>query len=256
MKKLILSLILVSLTSLYSNAQESTLTWREMMLHPKYSLFEVQKAFYKELGDRPYESIKGYKHFKRWEERMLLKVDKNGYYDNLKTIRVYKHFKEKSITSQARETNTWTPIGPFNRPGINGIGRVNVIAFHPTNTNILWAGTPAGGLWKSSDGGVNWITNSDNFPNLGVSDIAIQSSNPNIMYIGTGDRDNMDTYSYGLIKSTDGGNSWTLTSLPIGTQNLIHRVLINPSNPNILLVATSNGLYTLDIWNLIRAIPI
>lgn len=243
MKKIIFSITLVVLSVIIGIAQENNISWREMMLSPNYSFFEVQEVFYKELDGRPYKSIKGYKQFKRWEAQMELKVDKNGHYDNLKTIKEYQQFKKESTVSSARNTNTWTSLGPFAPVQGNGVGRVNIVAFHPTDNNVLWAGTPSGGLWKSINGGTTWSTNSDNFPNLGISDIAIHPTNPNIMYIGTGDRDGLHTYSYGLLKSFDGGITWGLTALPIGTQNLIHRVLINPNNPDILLVATSRGLY-------------
>lgn len=60
--------------------------------------------------------------------------------------------------------------------GYSGIGRINCIAFHPTIANTFWVGTPAGGLWKTTDGGTTWSTNTNNLPVLGVSDIAINPS--------------------------------------------------------------------------------
>ena len=78
-----------------------------------------------------------------------------------------------------------------------GVGRINNVTFDPNNDDILWVGSPSGGLWKSIDGGQNWTSNTDLLPNLGVSDIAIDPSNTNIMYIITGDRDSDDTYAYG-----------------------------------------------------------
>lgn len=63
------------------------------------------------------------------------------------------------------------------------------MGFHPTNSNTFWVGTPAGGLWKTTNGGNTWTTNTDNLPVLGVSDIAINPDNPSIMYIATGDGD-------------------------------------------------------------------
>ena len=93
---------------------------------------------------------------------------------------------------------------------------------------------------KSNDGGENWSSNTDLLPNLGVSDIAIDPTNPDIMYIITGDRDADDTYAYGLMKSTDGGQSWNTTGLSFNINNAYrgNRVLINPNNTNILLVST------------------
>lgn len=214
------------------------------MLSPDFNFFEVKKAFYDELGDNPLDSIPDYKQFKRWEYLMESVVDKNGDYNHLNTIKEYAKYKEDYNEEVARIGGNWTPLGPFDRPdNNNGVGRVNVVAFDPLDNEILWVGAPSGGLWKSTNGGVTWNTNTDHLPNLGVSDIAIHPTNPNIMYIGTGDRDHFDTESFGLLKSVDGGINWTVTSLPIGSFNLIHRILLNPNNPNILLVATMNGLY-------------
>jgi photosystem II stability/assembly factor-like uncharacterized protein len=133
--------------------------------------------------------------------------------------------------------------------GYSGIGRINCIAFHPTIANTFWVGTPAGGLWKTTDGGITWSTNTNNLPVLGVSDIAINPSNPNIMYIATGDGDGVvnmgDTKSVGVLKSTNGGATWVATglNLSVSSQIIIRRLIINPSNPLILIAATSNGIY-------------
>ena len=234
-------------------AQSNNIGWEEMMLDPKYDFYQVRTAFNKAWQDKPYQSGSGYKPFKRWEYLMETMVDSNGFYNERRNWQEFQKFLvgngEKSGAKSAACSNpnvggNWTPLGPFDQPaGNNGIGRINVIAFHPSDPNIFWIGAPVGGLWKTTDGGMTWTTNSDNFQNLGVSDIAIHPTNPNIMYLGTGDRDGAHTYTYGLLKSTDGGANWTLTSLPVSSFNLIHRVLINPSNPDILLVATSTNLW-------------
>ena len=93
-------------------------------------------------------------------------------------------------------------MGPFNAPSGGGIGRINNVAFHPLHNDTIYAGAPAGGLWVSYDDGQSWQTFTDELTNLGISDLAIDPTNPNIMYLATGDRDGADTYSYGLLKST------------------------------------------------------
>ena len=74
-------------------------------------------------------------------------------------------------------------------------------------------GAPAGGFWKSVDGGSNWITYTDNLPVIGVSSIAVDPLNPQIIYIATGDANASDTYSIGVLKSIDGGLNWDTTGL-------------------------------------------
>jgi photosystem II stability/assembly factor-like uncharacterized protein len=130
----------------------------------------------------------------------------------------------------------WKPLGPDKVP-VNqgagwaiGIGRVTCLRFHPdyngTTNRVMFLGTPDGGLWRSSGGGNDWENwHTDNLPVLGVSDLAINSANPLIMYIASGDPDglfdpggpcagNQATASRGIFKSTDGGMTWN--NSPVG----------------------------------------
>ena len=146
--------------------------------------------------------------------------------------------------------NVWEQVGPDNVPlqsngSKRGIGRVNSVQFHPTDPNTIYVGAPAGGFWKSADAGQSWQTTTDFLTNLGVSDIAINPNNPDEIYIITGDRDGGDTYSYGLMKSLDGGVTFNNTGLSFNVTSYYkgNRVLIDPINTNIIIVATSNGIY-------------
>jgi photosystem II stability/assembly factor-like uncharacterized protein len=111
----------------------------------------------------------------------------------------------------------------------------------------MYAGAATGGLWKSTTEGATWSSVELNVPFLGVSDIAIHPQNPSIIYLGTGDRDGFDAPGFGVMKSTDGGVSFSqleVDSNP-GVDSLpITRLLINPQNPSILL-ATAHfaGIY-------------
>src|SRR5258705_13043885 len=101
--------------------------------------------------------------------------------------------------SQQFTAANWTLLGPVSSvPTDGGVRRINCIRFDPTNSNIVWAGAPAGGLWKTTNGGNTWTSNTDQLPVLGVSDIAIDANNTSNMYIATGDGDAGDTYSYGI----------------------------------------------------------
>lgn len=139
----------------------------------------------------------------------------------------------------------WTHFGPLNGNLHGGIGRVNCIAFHPDNSSIMLAGAPAGGVWKSTDGGVTWTTNTDLLPNLGVSDIAYDPIHPDTIYLATGDRDAADTYSIGLLKSVDGGATWQTTGMSYTVQQSrrIGGVYVNPKNTQEVVVATRSGIY-------------
>jgi photosystem II stability/assembly factor-like uncharacterized protein len=152
----------------------------------------------------------------------------------------------KSHLKTSSQAN-WVSKGPINTPIIlsngkkRGNGRVNCIAFDPINQDIIWIGSPAGGLWKSVDGGSNWTTDTDNLPVIGVSSIAIDPTNTQNMLIVTGDADASDTYSIGILKSTDGGNTWSTTSLSynISDEETINKVIINPNNPDSVYAITN-----------------
>jgi hypothetical protein len=153
----------------------------------------------------------------------------------------------------ARQAINWINQGPFNAD--KGIGRVDKIAFHPTNPNVIYAGTPHSGLYKTFDGGDTWFNTSPNLPSLGISGIAIDPSNPQIIYVLTGDANSgesslVNTYLYrsnsaGVFKSYDGGSNWERSGF-LASSFVDYRgadLIINPFNPNILIAATSNGIY-------------
>jgi len=191
----------------------------------------------------------GFKQFERWYNHWKPRVYPSG---EMTAIKYQEGLEEhKNIIGQHAQnkssTSNWNSVGPFDPAfnGNSGIGRVNVIEFHPTNSNIIYIGTPGGGLWKSIDGGSNWAPQTDYFTNLGISDIAIDPNNTNIMYVATGDRDGNDTYGFGLLKTTDGGVSWSNTGLAMNVtdNNTVNRVLIDPTNSNVILVSTKLGIY-------------
>jgi len=246
------------LSILIFNMTASAQHWAAQIKTSSPSFKEIQAAFYDYWKDKTIEKGKGYKPFKRWEWYWEQRIGKDGQFpppDILLTE--YNKYKEqqaaKNITSPLSNA-TWAFMGPnTSAGGYHGIGRISCIAFHPTIANTFWVGTPAGGLWKTTDAGASWTTNTNNLPVLGVSDIAINPSAPNIMYIATGDGDaayNLqngygDTKSIGVLKSIDGGATWNTTGLNwnVTASGLIRRLLINPSNSQILIAATSNGIY-------------
>lgn len=226
--------------------------WVEMMQDPTVDFYTVQRTFNQEWGNRPYERGKGWKQYKRWEYFMEDRVFPHGKRPRTSVAwEEYEKFKavyEKESASTKRNAN-WTPLGPVtwtNTTGYNpGNGRINCVAVDPVNTNIIYVGAPSGGLWKSTNGGNNWVCLTDDLPVLGVSAILIDPNNTNNIYIGTGDADGSDTYSIGVLKSTDGGQSWNNTALnwTIGNSRLIRRMIMHPNNNQIIFAATNDGVY-------------
>ncbi len=208
----------------------------------------------------------GYKPFKRWEYHWRNKTNPQGFLItpqemwnayNQKKSRV----SNRNASSMLVPTSNWEPLGPFSNAtpqSTRARGRVNVVHVDPSNPNIIYMGAPAGGIWKSTNAGTSWTAMSDNLPQIGVSGIAVDHNNSNIIYIATGDCDAADTYSVGVMKSIDGGATWNTTGLTYATTNkLIGDIIINPSNSNMLWAATSDGVYkTIDAgvtWTLSQA---
>ena len=241
--------------------------WTEMMRDPNANYYDIVKEFDNYWKDKTYERGKGYKAFKRWQWFVEPRVAPSG---NMKfSSRVYayeqyqKHLEENPAlkfsanAAISATTANWTPLGPFGSPTGGDAGRVQTIELKPGDPNTIYVGTAAGGFWMSNNSGASYTTTTDQFASCGVSGIAINPLNTNIIYISTGDKDAGDTESTGVLKSTDGGLTWTQTGLIWQTtqQRRIHRLLINPINPNTLILATSVGMYrSLDAgvtWNVV-----
>ncbi len=235
--------------------------WVEMMQDPKSNFYDVVKEFESYWKDRPYERGKGYNSFRRWQWFMEPRVYPSGelkYGSHAYAIEQYKNFiienasaKQSTNAVISATTANWIPLGPFGSPANGDAGRIQVIEMHPVSSNTFYVGTSAGGFWITNNGGVSYTTTTDQLGSCGVSDIAINPLSPNIIYISTGDKDGGagDTQSIGVLKSTDGGLTWNTTGLTwqASQYRRIYSLLINPVNPNILIVATSQGMYrTID----------
>ena len=224
--------------------------WIDKMQDPSENFYEVQREFDEYWENKTIEKGKGWKQFKRWENFMAPRVFPDGVQHPELLLEEYNNLQAANNQFNMLPPNIWSQVGPSNVPlessgRKRGIGRVNTIAFHPTDANTIYVGAPAGGFWKSVNGGQTWQTSTDFLANLGVSDIALHPTNPDTIYIITGDRDGGDTYAYGLLKSYDGGATWQTTGLSFNVTQYYkgNRVLIDPNNPNVLIVATSNGIY-------------
>jgi hypothetical protein len=195
----------------------------------------------------------GFKPFMRWEYHWRNKTNQQGFL--ITPQEMWTAFNQKKATVANRSsssvlvpTSNWEPIGPFTHTNTgswsSGQGRVNVVYEDPSNPNTVYIGAPAGGIWKSTNAGNSWVPLSDNLPQIGVSGIAVDPNNPNVIYITTGDCDASDTYSIGVLKSSDGGITWNTTGLTFTTTNkLAGDIIINPSDSNMIWAATSDGIY-------------
>lgn len=145
------------------------------------------------------------------------------------------------------DATTWTSIGPKpTDPGSTYVtaGRVNAIAVDPRDNNVVYMGAAEGGVWKTTDGGATWTPLTDDQPSLANGAIAIDPSNPDTVYVGTGEENFAydSYYGAGILKSTDGGATWTNIVGPFLNAK-IGALAIHPSNSQILLCSSSVGVY-------------
>ena len=143
--------------------------------------------------------------------------------------------------------NSWQSIGPSRlQSGTYSYvsGRVSSLAVDPDDSNTVYCAAAGGGLWKSTNAGSSWTSLTDEFPRLSSGSVAVDPSNPSILYYGTGELNfNLDGYpGSGVYKSTDAGSSWTQLVFP-GTIYYTGKIAIAPSNDAVVCVAGYAGIY-------------
>ncbi|MBL8067131.1 MAG: hypothetical protein JNM28_01660 [Armatimonadetes bacterium] len=127
-------------------------------------------------------------------------------------------------------------------------GRANAVAFNPLDPQTFYIGGSNGGVWKTTDGGVNWSTTSDGWPLMGVSSLAVHPNNPDIVLAGTGDFYGGDVTGIGVMRSTDAGATWVRTGLNMGS-SYIPGLAFDPDTPNVVLaVAGRTGGATRGVY--------
>lgn len=122
-------------------------------------------------------------------------------------------------------------------------GRITTIDVVLDNPNIIYLGSASGGVWKTENSGNSWTPVFDEQPTQNIGTVAIQQSNPNIVWVGTGEGNprNSVNIGEGIFKSLDAGKTWKRMGLE-NTRN-IHRILIDPVNPNTVYVAAIGNPY-------------
>ncbi|MBL7749605.1 MAG: hypothetical protein JNM19_19355, partial [Chitinophagaceae bacterium] len=131
----------------------------------------------------------------------------------------YLEIKQRTNQQETRiNAANWTSLGDVSTIG----GRILCVTVDPNNSNNLWAGSASGGIWKSTNAGASWVSVPTNLAVLGVASIIVDPSNSNTIYAGTGEVYRVDTsnigfnvwkcrgtYGIGILKSTNGGSTWT-----------------------------------------------
>ena len=265
MKKHILFLAFIISCATIGNAQP----FLKNKTGKQQSFKEMQLQFNEWAGKTDLKHTKHWKYFKRWEHEMEKHLDGKGEPGSA-SVYIDEAVKAANEKNAARSEkflrSAWSPVGPYTLPGNetgymqNGIGRINCIAFHPSDPNTYFVGVAQGGVWKTINNGVNWTPLTDNLPIERISDISIDPNNPNTMYISVCDFEYIDValnldgrkrhthYGLGVYKTTDGGMTWNPTGLTFqmtnGDASLIRKILVNPANSNNVIACGVSGMYT------------
>lgn len=158
----------------------------------------------------------------------------------------------KEDAAQSARYAFWEPIGPA---GITPLplvshwghvsGRVRAIAVHPTDPLTVYIGAACGGIWKTTDGGNTWQDIGATLESLSFGAIAIDPSNPNVVYAGSGEVSFLSGFIHfngkGLFKSTDAGNSWTVITDGFGDMTHFSDIVVSPFNSDLLFASLGSG---------------
>lgn len=252
--KMLTTTLIMCYTFFLSFSQENNYStneffWLEMMQKSNANFFDIQKEFRKKSSLISNEQL--IKQYKRWEWYWEPRINSDGTFPQYnKTVSEFIKYFSKKRNNFGNWENLGPSYAPYHETGSGqGIGRVNFFISHPTNSLIAYIGTPSGGLWKTENLlyiPTKWKPLTDFLPHLGVSAIAINYQNPDIMYIGTGDKDAGGMQGIGILKSTDAGQTWFFInndSEQILKNQTVSELLIHPNNPNVLFAVTGIGLY-------------
>ncbi len=231
-------ILVFGLANQKANAQEVF----ELMQDNDVSVKQLERKGDRYFKNRDKGKGSGYKLYMRnlyWAKR---NADANGrVITDKQVLTESKSFQKswKENTSDAaksvQRSSGWQELGPFSwtrtRSWSPGLGRIVSIAVEPTQQNIIYAGSPGGGIWKSTNAGENWKPLGDRMTNMSVWAIAIDPNNSNTVFLGN---------SAGqIMKSTNGGSSWSEIYRVNGTPK---RILIHP-NSNLIFIGTTRALY-------------
>ena len=227
----------------------------DMMDDPNVNFFDVQKEanLYfktyltkeklekeKKAGIENEEEGGLYNVYKRWEANMQHYIDEKG--NRISTVeidQIREKFKlENSATTQNSkvQAQTWKELGPWNWKNTSswapGLGRLEAIRIDGKNQNNIYAGSPQGGAWKTTNGGASWspLTDFINTSALVVYGIGMADGSPDTVYIGNG---------AGIFYSYDGGK--TLTNVTVA--GTVRKIEVNPNNHLIVIAATTSGIF-------------
>ncbi|MGB4845904.1 MAG: hypothetical protein WBP16_15670 [Ferruginibacter sp.] len=149
----------------------------------------------------------------------------------------------KDVNAQKISLDQFKDLKPRSIGPAGMSGRVTAIDALYTNPDLIYLGTASGGVWKTENSGANWTPVFDEQSTLNIGAVAIQQSNPSVVWVGTGEGNprNSINIGEGIYKTMDGGKTWKMLGLE-KTKN-IHRIIVDPNDPNTVYVAAIGNPY-------------
>jgi photosystem II stability/assembly factor-like uncharacterized protein len=193
---------------------------------------------------RPDEDVEG--RAKWFAERRRSPTGENPAQLRLRSLQQLRANQASGLLPAGDGGDAWVPLGPS--PLFDGgsafTGRITAFAPHPADAQVLWVGTANGGVWLTTDRGATWTPRTDLEDTLSIGALALDRTNPQTIWVGTGESNASFCPIYGgagLLKSTDGGATWTKLGESTFAGSGISAVVLHPTTAQTLWVANRLG---------------
>ena len=235
MKRIII-LITILLAGIQNNHAQEYLKMMESETYTVQEIIDNGEAYF---AERDQGKGSGYVQFKRWEYNAKRLMNEAGYLPKteavLAEIENYNAYLNTSSATRQSLTDNWEELGPQDWNATTswnpGVGRITGIAIDQNNSDHMIVGANTGGVWKTIDGGENWMPLGDYFSNLRVYSVTIHPANSNHYFFGS---------TNGLIyHSLDAGATWNLLG-DMGSSS-VNKILVHPTDPSIIFATSQNG---------------
>jgi subtilisin-like proprotein convertase family protein/photosystem II stability/assembly factor-like uncharacterized protein len=216
--------------------------------------YEVMTGFpasmAKERGDKL-----GNGFYRALEWFLQTRSDKNGNWDPRWMYEATLHRDQMPPAEWPSSGGSLAPSGSFQYVGPKNLdipyttyygkrplsGRKSAIAYAPSNASIIYTTSAGGGVWKSTNGGSSWTGLSDSWTGLNAESVAIHPTDPNTVYVGTGDYEGFPILTFGIMKTTNGGATWTNLGQAQFGNSVVSKIVILPNSPNTIVISTGRG---------------
>ena len=194
----------------------------------------------------PFTEDNDYLRYQRWYWYWKDRVLEDGQFPDPTWVADQRSQARTAQYKNKTRSNSWKNINQrVSESGYNGMGRVDAVAFHPTDSNTFYVGTQAGGIWRTTNNGQSWTALGELLPFCSAGNIVVDHQNPNTLYITIGRNDNWTDFGLGVYKSVNGGQTWQATtqSASFTDEKVYYKMRMHPDNHLVLYSAQSDGLW-------------